>query len=133
MSDMTLDELLESTKPLTERDMVELDGWVRGQFVRMARASLSDEEIGSRAWDATMRIAMRDSLSLTWSRRPGVLLFLRSDDGLAKLLVQGRSDVTRDEVLGLFKTSRDKVTALEEFLRINGMRMEGAEQPAGPT
>ncbi len=81
-----IDDVTYKMSPLTDRDIAELDEWVQSRFIRAARESL-DETTPADIWERTMRLAMREALTLSWMRPPASAIF-QSIDGLARLAWQ---------------------------------------------
>jgi hypothetical protein len=75
--------------PLTDRDMAELDEYVRAVYVRNARVSVDDvKDSDPSMWGRVMKFAMETALLLTWSRPPGSNV-MGTTDGIVRLAYQG--------------------------------------------
>ena len=117
---------------LTEDDIVKLDEWVQSKFINNARNSIPDDLVNTDEWDKVVALAMRESLSLTWNRQPGINLIFNTKDGLARLIWQSlraaQPKLTHSETRDLLKSVRDKTTALDEFCRLNDLKITKRQQ-----
>lgn len=72
--------------PLTDRDIAELDEWIQEHFIDLARRSLKPSTSEADR-ELTMRVAMREAMSLTWLSGQGARI-MGTVDGLSRLLWQ---------------------------------------------
>ena len=134
---LTLDDLIGMMQPLTEGDYIKLDEWVRSAFVAAARNSVPDLEVGSQLWEATMAVAMKESLGLTFLRKPGSALLLSSKAGLARAAWQcayrhNGGKLTVEQVMAAIPTGADEVKLFHEWCRINGFTRKTQEEAKPP-
>lgn len=72
--------------PLTDRDIAELDEWIQEHYIDLARRSLRSSTSEADR-ELTMRVAMREALTLTWLSGQGARI-IGTIDGLTRLLWQ---------------------------------------------
>jgi hypothetical protein len=72
--------------PLTDRDLEELDNWLRVRIIRLARRST--EGLSEKEATATMNQAFAFASKLSWTSDEGASL-MATRDGVAKVLFQG--------------------------------------------
>lgn len=73
--------------PMTDRDMTELDEWVRAEFIRNARNSLGETATAAERQE-TLTLAMQQSFGLTFISGMGAKM-MGTVDGIARLVWQG--------------------------------------------
>jgi hypothetical protein len=126
-------------RELTDEELERLDEWVASRFVRVARESLSDDQVGTEAWDKTIVAATHEAMRLTWSRGTGFVMLFGRKRGLARVVSAGCDGSTIDDVYAHLKTPRDVETARSEFMLINGVEYKApakqgvAESYGNPT
>lgn len=113
---------------LRAEDHERLDEYVQGRFISAARASLAGLEIDGDEWRATIALAMREAMSLTWMRRPGLGILLSSKRGMGRMLLAGMSGIHIDELVDAMKSVDEIEIARGEFMRINGLITAAAKE-----
>lgn len=87
--------------PMSDKDIDELDMWVRAQFVRVARESLRGSDVSQIERDEIIRMAMREAMGLTFLWGPGAAL-MQTTAGLVRQAWQSikkcHPEVTEDEL-----------------------------------
>lgn len=71
---------------LTDRDISELDEWLKAKFIEMARSSLTPG-LSSAEREETLGVAMRIAMSMTWMSGQGARI-IGTIDGISRLLYQ---------------------------------------------
>lgn len=79
-----------SIRRLTDKDITELDEWVKSRIIQLARASLSDS-MTSDEREEFLGIAMRQAMRTTFLSGDGAKM-MASLDGLARIVYQGLVD-----------------------------------------
>ena len=107
--------------PLTDRDIAELDNWLRTRVIRTARESLSpDTSPNDRQLviDSAVRVAM----SMTWMSGDGARQ-MATLDGMAQLLWQGiqhnHPETTPEQIRGLLLDPVTIEEARDTLRRLN--------------
>lgn len=75
---------------LTDRDISELNEWVRAEFIKMARLSLSGIT-DKLEREETLRLAMSEAAGISWMSGRGAQM-MATPDGLARIIWQGCKD-----------------------------------------
>jgi hypothetical protein len=88
--------------PLTDRDIEELNNWLRGSFIRMARAAITDD-MSQRERDEVITIALREARRLSWMEGYGAELMASGIDGMARVIWQSlqrhhAGEITHEQV-----------------------------------
>jgi len=82
--------------PFTDKDIAELDMWVRGEYIKMVRASFDDSTTKNEREEA-LALAMKHAAGLTWLSGEGAKL-IGTVAGMARLAYQSvrkrHADVT---------------------------------------
>lgn len=103
---------------LTDRDISELDEWIRSRFIEMARKSLASDA-SEEERERTLRVAMREAQSMTWVSGQGARI-IGTIDGLARLMWQmihhNHPGVTPEQIR---RHLADPETMRENMARIN--------------
>ena len=73
--------------PLTDRDIAQLDEWIRTRLLQTVRQSLKDQDVDDDDYEREMRIAQKSALSLTWLSGEGAKI-LGTVDGMSRLVLQ---------------------------------------------
>ena len=106
--------------PLTDRDISELDEWVRARYIATARASL--EGVTGPDREETLRIAMDRAMALTWLSGEGLKL-IATIDGTARLLWQSiyrsHPDLKYEDLRQLMLDPRNIANVNEAFKELN--------------
>lgn len=107
--------------PLTDRDIIELDEWVRAEFIAAARDSLEGEtDAALRA--ETLAVAMREAQGMTFMSGHGPRV-LATPAGLSRLLfVSARKrhpELKEDELRPLLLDPNNRDAVNEAFARVN--------------
>jgi len=99
--------------PLTDRDLEELDNWLRVRIIRLARRST--EGLSEKEATATMNQAFAFASKLSWTSDEGASL-MATRDGVAKVLFQG-IHANHPEVTDLLITGGDPLFMKSTLLR----------------
>jgi len=107
--------------PLSDKDTVELDNWLKAEFIRVARSSLSADSSREER-DETLRVAMQESQGMSWLSGAGART-MRTIDGVARVLWQGlkrlHPELTHDDVRRLLVDAETVRYVNEEFRELN--------------
>lgn len=107
--------------PLTDRDIAELDQWVQARLIQNARKSLPPDATQADR-DETLRLAMQESLTVSWLTGVGAKMML-TVDGIARLAWQGvhknHPDITLDQLQTLMFKEENVKRAYAAFKRAN--------------
>lgn len=95
--------------PLTDRDSDEIDNWLRGEYIRGARASL-DENTPAQEREEILRIAIRDASRLSYMTGEGARM-IASFRGIFRVIWQG---LRREQPNLSFDEFRDRMSKLKE-------------------
>ena len=107
-------ELLIHLRPLTDRDISELDEWVRAQYLKTVRESLRDADDDERAKEMTA--ASLTALGLSWMSGPGASM-IATVDGMAKLVHQSVEEDISYESLRKLMFSAENVNESRRVFR----------------
>lgn len=119
--------------PLSDKDLTELDNWVRADFIRTARKSLTPD-MSTAEREETLSVAMRIAQTLCAFRGSGARQ-LASVDGMIRLVWQSvkhnHPNVTEDELRALLLTPEAAAEAIAETNSVFAMlNMPEQKQPA---
>jgi len=121
-AEITLGEGKYRMSPLTDRDISELDNWLRVQTLRLARESCAGADDDT--MDRVMRVAFTHVNELTWTGPSGRAL-MGTIDGVARLVWQTikaqHPDMTHDKVRVCLLDPRTLSAAIDVFDMLNGV------------
>lgn len=115
--------------PLTDRQHVELDRWVGGQIIKAASMSVAADDP---LWDQVVALAMRESVTATWSRSGAV----RTRAGYCRLIwemsrIRTAPSPTEGEISSLLKNSTPEEQKLINAIFFKQNYPVKREAPAG--
>lgn len=106
---------------LSDKDIAELDEWLRARFISMARDSLGPD-CSQKQIDDTLAVAMRDAMGLTWMSGIGARV-MASVDGVARLAWQmvhhSHPTVTYEEIRKHMYDPRNMANVNDAFDGLN--------------
>lgn len=117
--------------PLTDKDISELDNWLRIQTIRLARESVLDADAATQ--DHVMKLALEFASTITWMSPQGSAL-MGTIDGVGRLIWQSikkeHPEMTPEAVRELILDSRTLSAALDAFDMINGVKTKESGKAA---
>ena len=117
--------------PLTDRDIVELDEWVKHEYIRIVRSTLP-QDVPQAERDRQMSLAYRQAMALTWLNGDGARL-IATVSGMSRLVWQAikkrHPDVTEDDLRRHMFDPRNIDAARERFEYQN---LSPSEEKKGP-
>lgn len=107
-----------SIYPLTDKDIEELNEWVRYRYIRTVRNSLQ-EGVSDKQYEMEMRIAYQEAASLQWLSGIGAKM-MASPDGMARLMYQAcHKEVDYDTLHKLLFHPENLERSVSLFERLN--------------
>jgi len=123
-------------RPLTDRDIGELDGWLRQRIIRSARESLPPGSTQAER-EETLSLAMREAATASLISPYGVRV-MSTPEGLARLVWQSvrldHPEQTPESILALLYSPENIRAANEAFMELNSVpESKNPEAPQQPT
>jgi len=119
---------------LTDRDLSELDEWLRARIIKMAQASLPDDA-SDKLFERTMGVAMSKAMRTTWMSGDGARM-MATPDGMARIIWQSAHhedpDVEYEELRRLMFVPENVKTTNEAMKSIRPRVPTSAKKGSGP-
>ena len=130
---LTLNGITYSLSPLTDRDIEEVNNWLRASVINMARDSLTSD-MSKDERSEILGVAMKEARSLSWMHGEGSKIITQSIDGVSRVMYQGvvknHPNVTfADFLSNMYKDPSGVESSLAIWRELNLKDYEGEDGP----